>query len=92
VRATGAGPIEEIVYGVIPQVLPLWLSFALYRFESNVRSASVVGIVGAGGIGTVLWEIIRSFQYAQTCAVMIIIIVFVTGLDIVSAQIRKVLV
>ncbi len=92
VRATGAGPIEEIVYGVIPQVLPLWLSFALYRFESNVRSASVVGIVGAGGIGTVLWEIIRSFQYAQTCAVMIIIILFVTAIDVISAQIRKVLV
>ncbi|WP_066739094.1 phosphonate ABC transporter, permease protein PhnE [Cupriavidus sp. D384] len=92
VRATGAGPIEEIVYGVIPQVLPLWLSFALYRFESNVRSASVVGIVGAGGIGTVLWEIIRSFQYAQTCAVMIIIILFVVAIDMMSAQIRKVLV
>lgn len=92
VRATGAGPIEEIVYGVIPQVLPLWLSFALYRFESNVRSASVVGIVGAGGIGTVLWEIIRSFQYAQTCAVMIIIILFVVAIDVISAQIRKVLV
>ncbi|MDQ0138570.1 phosphonate ABC transporter, permease protein PhnE [Cupriavidus necator] len=92
VRATGAGPVAEIVYGVIPQVLPLWLSFALYRFESNVRSASVVGIVGAGGIGTVLWEIIRSFQYAQTCAVMIIIIAFVSAIDILSAQIRKVLV
>lgn len=92
VRATGAGKLEEIAYGVIPQVLPLWLSFALYRFESNVRSASVVGIVGAGGIGTVLWEIIRSFQYAQTCAVMILIIVFVTVIDIVSAQIRKALV
>src|SRR5690606_26816439 len=53
VRATGANALEEIVYGVVPQVLPLWTSFALYRFESNVRSASVVGIVGAGGIGTV---------------------------------------
>jgi len=92
VRATGAGPLAEIVYGVIPQVLPLWLSFALYRFESNVRSASVVGIVGAGGIGTVLWEIIRSFQYSQTCAVMIIIVIFVTAIDVMSAQIRKVLV
>ena len=92
VRATGAGRLEEIVYGVIPQVLPLWLSFALYRFESNVRSASVVGIVGAGGIGTVLWEIIRSFQYAQTCAVMLLIIAFVTVIDMLSAQIRKVLV
>jgi len=89
VRATGANAVEEIVYGVIPQVLPLWISYSLYRFESNVRSASVVGIVGAGGIGTVLWEIIRSFQYAQTCAVMIIIVAFVTAIDIVSAQIRK---
>lgn len=56
VRATGANALEEIVYGVIPQVLPLWISYSLYRFESNVRSASVVGIVGAGGIGTVLWK------------------------------------
>src|SRR3546814_1175429 len=74
---------------VIPQVLPLWISFSLYRFESNVRSASVVGIVGAGGIGTVLWEIIRSFQYAETCAVMIIIVAFVVVIDLLSARIRR---
>ncbi|MFC4273562.1 phosphonate ABC transporter, permease protein PhnE [Achromobacter aloeverae] len=92
VRATGANAIEEIVFGVIPQVLPLWISFSLYRFESNVRSASVVGIVGAGGIGMVLWDIIRSFQYAQTCAVMIIIIVFVVAIDMLSARVRRVLV
>ncbi len=92
VRATGAGALEEIVYGVIPQVLPLWISYALYRFESNVRSASVLGIVGAGGIGTVLWEIIRSFQYAETCAVMIIVIAFVTLIDLLSSQIRKALI
>ena len=61
----------------------------MYRFESNVRSASVVGMVGAGGIGVILWEIIRSFQYAETCAVMIIIIVTVTGIDVISARIRK---
>jgi len=89
IRATGANPLEEIVYGVIPQVLPLWISFALYRFESNVRSASVVGMVGAGGIGVVLWEIIRGFQYAETCAVMIIIMVTVTLIDLISARIRK---
>ncbi|OZI31377.1 phosphonate ABC transporter, permease protein PhnE [Bordetella genomosp. 10] len=92
VRATGANAIEEIVFGVIPQVLPLWISFSLYRFESNVRSASVVGIVGAGGIGMVLWDIIRSFQYAQTCAVMIIIIVFVVAIDMLSARVRRVLI
>jgi len=49
VRATGANPLEVVLYGVIPQVLPLWISYSLYRFESNVRSASVVGMVGAGG-------------------------------------------
>ena len=92
IRATGAHAIEEILYGVIPQVLPLWISYALYRFESNVRSASVVGMVGAGGIGVVLWEIIRGFQYAETCAVMIIIVVTVTVIDLVSARIRKALI
>jgi phosphonate transport system permease protein len=89
VRATGANALEEILYGVIPQVLPLWISYSLYRFESNVRSASVVGMVGAGGIGVVLFEAIRSFQYAETCAVMIIVIVFVTGIDLASAWVRE---
>lgn len=92
IRSTGASALHEIVYGVIPQVMPLWISFALYRFESNVRSASVVGMVGAGGIGVVLWEIIRGFKYDQTCAVMIIIVISVSLLDLVSARIRKVLV
>jgi len=92
IRATGANALEEIVYGIIPQVLPLWISYSLYRFESNVRSASVVGMVGAGGVGVILWEIIRAFQYAETCAVMIIIVLTVTGIDLISARIRKVLV
>lgn len=89
IRSTGASAMHEIVYGVIPQVIPLWISFTLYRFESNVRSASVVGMVGAGGIGVVLWEIIRGFQYAETCAVMLIIILSVSIIDLVSARIRK---
>lgn len=92
IRATGARAIDEILYGVLPQVLPLWISYALYRFESNVRSASVVGMVGAGGIGVVLWEIIRGFQYAQTCAVMAMIVVTVCVIDVASARIRKALI
>ncbi len=89
IRATGAHTLVEIVFGVIPQVMPLWLSFVLYRFESNVRSASVVGMVGAGGIGVVLFEVIRGFQYAQTCAVLIILAVSVTLIDLLSATLRK---
>lgn len=89
IRATGANALEEIVYGVIPQVMPLWISYSLYRFEANVRSAAVVGMVGAGGIGMVLWEVIRSFQYAQTAAVLIMLIVAVSVIDVLSSRLRK---
>jgi phosphonate transport system permease protein len=89
IRATGANVLEEILYGVIPQVIPLWVSYSLYRFESNVRSATVVGMVGAGGIGVVLWEVIRGFYFAQTCAVMLMIIVTVSLLDVLSAALRR---
>lgn len=89
VRATGATSLDEIIYGVLPQVLPLWISYALYRFESNVRSAMVVGMVGAGGIGVVLYESIRSFNYSQTAAVMLMVIVVVTVIDLLSARLRE---
>jgi phosphonate transport system permease protein len=89
IRATGTHKLEEIAYGVIPQVMPLWISYSLYRFESNVRAAAVVGMVGAGGIGVVLWEIIRGFYYAETCAVLIIIVVTCSLIDLVSARIRE---
>lgn len=89
VRATGTGPLEVILYGVIPQVLPLWISYSLYRFESNVRSASVVGMVGAGGIGVILHEVIRGFDYAETSAVLLIIILSVTLIDLLSARVRQ---
>ena len=79
--AVGLGPFAG--------VLALWISFSLYRFESNVRSATVLGIVGAGGIGMLLWEYIRGFCYAETSAVLIIIIASVSLLDIVSQRLRK---
>ncbi|NVJ90455.1 MAG: phosphonate ABC transporter, permease protein PhnE [Methylocystaceae bacterium] len=89
IRATGATALQEVIYGVIPQVLPLWISYSLYRFESNVRSATVLGIVGAGGIGMVLWENVRGFYYAETAAVMILIIISVSLLDLLSQRLRK---
>jgi phosphonate transport system permease protein len=89
IRATGAHKLAEIAYGVIPQVMPLWLSYSLYRFESNVRSASVVGMVGAGGIGVILFEVIRSFEYGQTCAVLLMLIITVSFIDLVSSWLRQ---
>ena len=92
VRATGGSHLAEICYGVIPQVLPLWVSYTLYRFESNVRSATVIGIVGAGGIGMALHDLMSSFYYGQACAVLIIIVITVVLIDLLSAQVRKMMV
>jgi len=92
IRATGASRLQEVIFGVIPQVMPLWSSFTLYRFETNVRSATVLGIVGAGGIGHSLYENIRSFQYSETAAIILIVIMTVVIVDIISAVIRKFLV
>ena len=89
IRTTGASKLEEVIYGVVPQVLPLWISFSLYRFESNVRSATVLGLVGAGGIGQVLFESIRGFYYAETAAILIVVVLTVTIVDLVSQQLRK---
>ncbi len=89
IRATGASKLQEVIYGVIPQVLPLWISFSLYRFESNVRAATVLGLVGAGGIGQVMFESIRGFYYAETAAILILVVVTVTLVDLISQQLRK---
>ena len=89
IRATGATRLQEIIYGVVPQVLPLWISFSLYRFETNVRSATVLGIVGAGGIGQILFESIRGFLYAETAAIIIIVVITVSLIDILSQRLRK---
>ena len=89
VRATGATPLHEIVWGVIPQVAPLWTSFALYRFESNSRAATVLGLIGAGGIGQLLFESIQAFDYRQVSAIAIVIVVAVPLIDMLSQAMRK---
>jgi phosphonate transport system permease protein len=92
IRATGAGQLQEVIFGVIPLVLPSWSSLTLYRLETNVRSATTLGIVGAGGIGQTLYESIRSFLYAETAAQVIIVVATVMVIDVISARFRKVLV
>jgi phosphonate transport system permease protein len=89
VRATGAAPLQEIVWGVMPQVAPLWTSYALYRFESSSRSATVLGLIGAGGIGQVLFDSLNSFEYSRVAAIVIIIIVAVSLIDLLSQVIRS---
>jgi phosphonate transport system permease protein len=92
IRATGARRLQEVIFGVIPQVMPLWSSLTLYRLETNVRSATTLGIVGAGGIGQTLYESIRSFQYGETAAQVIIVVATVMVIDMLSARLRKTLI
>ncbi|MEA5519015.1 phosphonate ABC transporter, permease protein PhnE [Limnoraphis robusta Tam1] len=89
IRATGAEKIQEILFGILPQVMPLWTSYILYRFESNVRAASVLGIVGAGGIGVSLYQSFQAFQYQKVCAILIILIVATSTIDFISSKLRN---
>ena len=89
VRATGAAKLHEIIWGVIPQVAPLWSSYALYRFESNSRAATVLGLIGAGGIGQLLFESLGAFAYQQLSAIIIVIIVAVSLIDLLSQAMRS---
>ncbi|MEI9965558.1 MAG: phosphonate ABC transporter, permease protein PhnE [Caulobacteraceae bacterium] len=89
VRATGAAPLQEIAWGVIPQVAPLWTSYALYRFESNARSATVLGLIGAGGIGQLLFDALNSFNYSAVSAIAIVIVVAVSLIDLLSQAMRQ---
>jgi len=89
VRATGAVPLQEVIWGVIPQVAPLWTSYALYRFESNSRSATVLGLIGAGGIGQILFEALGAFHYSQLAAIAIVIMAAVSAIDLLSQSIRN---
>ncbi len=86
---TGASWLQIAQYGVLPQVLPLTLGYTLYMFEYNIRAASVLGVVGAGGIGFELVNYIRSFEYTKATTMMLVLLVVVTVIDGLSSQLRK---
>jgi phosphonate transport system permease protein len=88
VRAAGANWWQTVRYAVVPQVLPNFASYTLLRFEINVRASSVVGFVGAGGIGQELYTVIRQFIYVDISAIVLLLIVTVAILDILCEQLR----
>jgi phosphonate transport system permease protein len=88
-QVTGASRLQIAQYGILPQVLPLGLGYTLYMFEYNIRSASVLGVVGAGGIGFELVNYIRGFEYPKATTMMLVLLVVVTVIDAISSQFRK---
>ncbi len=87
--ATGASFPKIVLYAVIPQTMPHFISMSLYRFESDVRSASILGFVGAGGIGFYLFDKIRAFENGEVTTIILIIVATVWVIDKFSAAIRK---
>ena len=89
VEATGASRLQVLTHGYWPQISPMFTSFTLYHFEVNVRSATVLGLVGAGGIGFYLQQTMRAFSFQEACVVVLIVLGSVVVIDKISAKLRE---
>lgn len=89
VSSSGATPSQVMAFSVLPQVMPLVVSYSLLRFESNVRSATILGFCGAGGIGFLMFDKINGYLYREVCTMMILVIVTVTIIDYLCGILRK---
>ncbi|TDG00386.1 phosphonate ABC transporter, permease protein PhnE [Paenibacillus piri] len=87
--ACGANKLQTLWFAVIPQVLPDFFSFALYRFEINIRSAAILGVIGAGGIGTPLIFALDARSWPRVGIILLGVVVMVTIIDLISGYIRK---
>lgn len=92
IRATGAGYGQILSFAVLPQILPDLISFTLYRLETNIRAASVLGLIGAGGIGYVMNSSFRTFQYQEAAAIVLVLIALVMLVDYLSSRLRNLVV
>jgi phosphonate transport system permease protein len=88
VTSLGGSKLHEIRFGLIPQVLPVIASQVLYYIESNTRSSTIIGIVGAGGIGLYLAETIRTLEWQQVSFLILLILAAVTAIDFLSGKLR----
>lgn len=88
-RAAGATPLQVLIHAVLPQVLPQFADVAIYRWEYNFRASTVMGMVGAGGIGFELMGSLRIMQYQEVAAILLVILVMVTLVDALSGALRK---
>lgn len=89
VQATGANRLQTIIYAVIPQIVPPYISYTMYRWDINVRMSTIIGIVGGGGIGFVLIQNINLLNYRAASAQMIAIAIVVSMMDYISSVLRE---
>jgi phosphonate ABC transporter permease subunit PhnE len=89
IQATGATRLQTIIYAVVPQILPPFISFTIYRWDINVRLSTIIGLVGGGGIGFLLIQWIRQYQYNNAGIAVWLIAITVASLDYISSRIRE---
>jgi len=89
ITATGAHPLQVVLYGVLPQVVPQFLALGFYRWDINVRMSTIIGFVGGGGIGFLLQQWINLLQYNQAGTALLAIALVVISLDMISARLRE---
>lgn len=88
-RAAGCDATRIVLFAILPQVLPAWLGTVLYRLEANIRISTILGMVGAGGIGFELITTMKLFEYQNTAACVLVILVLVFGSDFLSGKLRS---
>jgi len=89
IRATGAGRLQVILYGIVPQIVNPYLSFTIYRWDINVRMATIIGLVGGGGIGQRLIQLTRNWVWDQAIVLMLLIMLAVWAMDYSSSRLRE---
>jgi phosphonate ABC transporter permease subunit PhnE len=89
ITATGANGLQVIIYGVVPQIVPPYIAFTIYRWDINVRMSTIIGFVGGGGIGFIIQQWINLLQYRQAGVAMLAIAIVVATLDYASAKLRE---
>ncbi len=88
VKAAGATPVQVLRWGILPQLVPQFLSFTLYRFETNIRAAAILGFVGAGGIGFYIQTYLRLLNYPAASTVLLMLVLLVMLVDFASSRLR----
>ena len=91
VRATGASPAQVFFHGVWPSVLPQFVSHHLYVWEFNIRDSTILGLIGAGGLGLLISEAVSLFQWSRLATILMVVVALVTAFDALSRRVREAL-
>jgi len=89
IAATGGSRMQVILFGIVPQVIPAFISYSIYRFDVSIRAATILGLVGAGGLGFSLIKTMKLFQYHETATCILVIFVLVFVSDWICSRLRS---